>query len=119
MWEQYLKVNVFVLPSVIENSPNSLAEAMILGVPCIAADVGGVSSMLEHTKEGYIYRVDEPHMLAYYLYEIMQNQELAQSFSVNARERALQEFDEIANTQKVVEMYRDIMEQRKKVESHG
>lgn len=119
MWEQYLKANVFVLPSVIENSPNSLAEAMILGVPCIAADVGGVSSMLEHAKEGYVYRVDEPHMLAYYLYEIMRNQELAQNFSVNARKRALKEFDQIENTKKVVEMYRDIMGQRKKVESHG
>lgn len=114
IWEQYLKANVFVLPSVIENSPNSLAEAMILGVPCIAADVGGVNSMLQHAKEGYIYRVDEPHMLSYYLYEIMMNQELAQIFSSNARKRALQMFDEFENTQKVIAMYREIVQQNEK-----
>lgn len=33
MHEQYLKANVFVIPSVIENSPYSLSEAMMLGVP--------------------------------------------------------------------------------------
>ena len=113
MHEQYLKANVFVLPSVIENSPNSLAEAMILGVPCIAADVGGVSSMIEHAKEGYIYRVDEPHMLAYYLYELMSDPKLAQDFSEHARKRALKDFDEAENTKKVIEMYRYIATQNK------
>jgi len=113
MQEQYLRANIFVVPSVIENSPNSLAEAMILGVPCIAADVGGVSSMMEHAKEGYIYRVDEPHMLAYYLYELMSNKGLAQTFSENARKRALKDYDEEENTQKVIEMYRYIANQNK------
>ena len=45
MKELYLKCQLFVIPSVLENSPNSLGEAMILGVPCIAARVGGIPSM--------------------------------------------------------------------------
>lgn len=114
MWEQFLKANVFVLPSVIENSPNSLAEAMILGVPCIAADVGGVSSMMEHAKEGYIYRVDEPHMLAYYLYRLMSDRQLAEAFSEHARKRALEDFDEEKNVQKVLGMYREIVGRNQK-----
>ncbi len=114
MWEQFLKANVFVLPSVIENSPNSLAEAMILGVPCIAADVGGVSSMMEHAKEGYIYRVDEPHMLAYYLYRLMSDRQLAETFSEHARKRALEDFDEEKNVQKVLSMYQEIVGQNQK-----
>lgn len=114
MQERFLKANVFVMPSVIENSPNSLAEAMILGVPCVAADVGGVSSMMKHAKEGYIYRVDEPHMLAYYLYKLMSDRELAQSFSECARKRALGDYDEAKNTQKVLDMYREIVGQNQK-----
>ena len=43
MKQAYLDANVFVMPSTIENSPNSLGEAMLLGVPCVAADVGGVA----------------------------------------------------------------------------
>ncbi len=48
MIDRMLKSNVFVLPSAIENSPNSLAEAMILGVPTVASYVGGVPDMIKH-----------------------------------------------------------------------
>ena len=70
MKENYLKANVFVLPSTIENSPNSLGEAMLLGVPCVAADVGGVSDMLTHREEGFVYQSAAPYMLAHYITEI-------------------------------------------------
>ena len=59
MKRAYLQANVFALPSTIENSPNSLGEAMLLGVPCVAADVGGVSNML-HPGEGYLYQSTAP-----------------------------------------------------------
>ncbi len=55
MKQAYLDANVFVLPSTIENSPNSLGEAMLLGVPCVAADVGGVTDLL-HAGEGFVPR---------------------------------------------------------------
>lgn len=72
MKENYLKSNVFVLPSTIENSPNSLGEAMLLGVPCVASDVGGVSDMMTHDLEGYIYPSTAPYMLAHYITEIFE-----------------------------------------------
>ena len=58
MKKNFLEANIFVLPSTIENSPNSLGEAMLLGVPCVAADVGGVTSML-NPEEGWVYRSPE------------------------------------------------------------
>lgn len=67
MKSQFLRANVFVLPSTVENSPNSLGEAMLLGTPCVAADVGGVSSMMVHEKEGFIYQSTAPYMLAHYI----------------------------------------------------
>lgn len=70
MKENYLKANVFVLPSTVENSPNSLGEAMLLGVPCVASDVGGVSDMLTHGEEGYVYQSTAPYMLAHYIMEV-------------------------------------------------
>ena len=60
MAERFLKSNVFVSPSSIENSPNSVGEAMLLGVPTVSSDVGGVKNMLTHGKEGFIYPADEP-----------------------------------------------------------
>lgn len=63
MCEQYLKANVFVCPSSIENSPNSLGEAQILGVPCISSYVGGAIDMMKDAEQG-LYRFEEVEMLA-------------------------------------------------------
>lgn len=106
---QYLKAHVFVSASVIENAPNSLGEAMILGVPSIASDVGGVSNMLLHEVEGYIYRVDAPYLLAYYLYRIMTDDKLAVKFSKNGHERAKKTYDIDTNVESVMDMYKAIM----------
>lgn len=64
MKEQYLKANVFILPSTVENSPNSLGEAMLLGVPIVAADVGGVKDLMRAGMEGESYPCYESGALA-------------------------------------------------------
>ena len=55
MRQAYLDADLFVLPSQSENSPNSLGEAMLLGVPCVASRVGGIPDMLEDGSEGLLY----------------------------------------------------------------
>lgn len=60
---EYLSANVFVCPSSIENSPNSLGEAQILGVPSVASYVGGVPDMMVGSEDN-LYRFEEIEMLA-------------------------------------------------------
>lgn len=62
--EQLLKANVFICPSTVENSPNSLGEAQLLGVPCIASYVGGVPDMILNKNCGLLYRCEDYKMLA-------------------------------------------------------
>ena len=61
---EYMKCNVFICPSSIENSPNSLGEAQMLGVPCVAAYVGGIADMIPDKDCGKLYRFEEVEMLA-------------------------------------------------------
>lgn len=64
MKREYLKCNVFICPSTIENSPNSLGEAQLLGVPCISSYIGGVANMIPNDLCGKTYRFEEIEMLA-------------------------------------------------------
>lgn len=70
MKEQLLKSNVFVCPSIVENSPNSLGEAQMLGVPCIASYVGGVPDMIPNAACGLMYRCEDSEMLAQRIMEV-------------------------------------------------
>ena len=64
MKQAFLDANVYVMPSAIENSPNSLCEAQILGVPVVASYCGGTPTLVEDGKTGFMYRYEEVEMLA-------------------------------------------------------
>lgn len=112
MKEQYLKSNVFVSPSSIENSPNSLGEAMMLGVPCVSSLVGGVGNMLQNGVEGYVYQHDAPYMLAYYvmkIFDMQENDAVALHAMTNAASlHAGQLFDRRKNAGTMLEIYERI-----------
>ena len=112
MKQQFLKSEIFVSPSVIENSPNSLGEAMILGMPIVAANVGGVSSMLVHGKEGYLYQSDAPYLLAYYISQLFDDRENEYELGKNAREHALRTHNKEKNIRELIDIYKNITEER-------
>ena len=74
MKREYLRSNVFVCPSSIENSPNSLAEAQILGVPVLASQVGGILDMMQGDEE-HLYRFEEVEMLAHKIVQLFEKQD--------------------------------------------
>lgn len=50
----YAAADVFVLPSLSENLPNTIMEAMACGVPSVAFHVGGIPEMIDHRQNGYL-----------------------------------------------------------------
>ena len=52
--EIYQAVDVFVLPSLSENLPNTIMEAMACGVPCVGFKVGGIPEEIDHKRNGYV-----------------------------------------------------------------
>ena len=109
MLDRLLKTNVFVLPSVIENSSNSLAEAMILGMPCVATNTGGTMDIVEHKKEGFLYPYTEPALCAEYISRFLNSKELCIEYGTNARNKALVRHNPNQNVQDILNIYQDVM----------
>ena len=108
MRDAYLDANVFVIPSTIENSPNTLGEAMLLGVPCVASDVGGVTTLLKHGEEGFVCPSTAPYMLAWFIEQVFAMEEKAGELGTAARNHAQKLHDPGKNHRDLMQMYAEI-----------
>lgn len=109
MISEYINAHLFICPSSIENSPNSLGEAQILGVPVIASYVGGIPDMITHEKSGLLYRFEEFEMLAYNIRRIFEDNKLAFRLSEGGRAAALERHDRKKNADMMVSIYRKVI----------
>ncbi|MCM1213761.1 MAG: glycosyltransferase family 4 protein [Lachnospiraceae bacterium] len=132
MRDRYLRCGLFVCPSSIENSPNSLGEAMLLGMPCVSADVGGIPSIFTAGQDGILYEgfrsvenkfdnIDDlkydrgrqleliSERLADAVIEIWSDREKMSGYCQNARKHAEKTHDRQQNYLKMMEIYSEMM----------
>ncbi|MBQ4259423.1 MAG: glycosyltransferase [Lachnospiraceae bacterium] len=119
MMETCLSSHVFVCCSALENSSKSLGEAMLLGMPCISADVGGLPTVMQ-AGEGIMYEGHRPGTedltgVSNRLKEAVLRmwQEDGTVYGLRAREHALRTHDREENCRQLLEVYRKIMEKGK------
>ena len=108
--ERLSKVNAYVLTSVVENSPNTLGEAMLVGTPCVSSYAGGAPDMAKDGEEALFYRSDDPALLAWNVKRIFDDDALAARLSENARRRALVTHDADNNARTLYGVYQDILQ---------
>ena len=106
MKEQYLGCNVFINPSAIENSPNSLCEAQMLGVPCISTDAGGSKDMIPDEKCGKLYSFDDTKRLSSLIIDVFAS---SSSFDGSHEQAvAAARHDPFRNQERLMEIYREL-----------
>ena len=106
--EELTRAELFVLPSFVENSPNSLGEAMLVGTPSIATFVGGVPSILKDGVEGKLVPSGDPAALAAAIRRAFRRPEEAEAFVPAARATALKRHDALANARATLAVYREV-----------
>lgn len=104
-----LKADVFVLPSLHEGSPNALIEAMGVGMPCIASDVGGIKDLIENERNGIRVPPQDSVALADALLQILSEPKFASELGRNARSTIQQKFNSAESIQKLEDIYRSFL----------
>jgi glycosyltransferase involved in cell wall biosynthesis len=87
--ETLINSDIYVHSSHIENSPNSVCEAMLIGMPIVATYAGGTSSIISDKVEGLLVQDGDPYALAGAIMELAANSDYACKLAANAREKAL------------------------------
>jgi glycosyltransferase involved in cell wall biosynthesis len=81
--------NVYAHPSYIDNSPNSVCEAQLVGLPVIACNTGGVSSLVENGVSGMLVPANAPFEMASEIARIVTDPALSEKLSSNGRAKAM------------------------------
>lgn len=103
------KANVFVIASFLENSPNSLCEAQLVGLPTVASYTGGIPSLVEEGVTGLFFPPGDAAVLAAKIKEIFTNNILAEKLGQNARDVALARHNPESVGNAVLNAYRSII----------
>jgi L-malate glycosyltransferase len=111
MAQKISKMNVYVMSSTIENSPNTLGEAMIMGVPCVTSFNGGVADMSTDQIEALHYRDNDPRMLAFQIKKIFDDKKLAKKLGKNAMIKANETHNPEKNLNDLLNCYKSILSQ--------
>jgi glycosyltransferase involved in cell wall biosynthesis len=114
--EKIKEANVFVMASHIENSPNNLCEAMMLGIPCIATFVGGTGTILKDGTEGVLIQDNDPWAMAGAIIELKNNVNKAAEYGQRARVAALKRHDKGINIARLLDIYEKVINNNKGIE---
>lgn len=94
----YFNSSLFLLPSLFENYPYSLLEAMASGLPVIATSRGGITEIITHGENGLLFSPDEPETLVAHVRELFNNRDRASALGKNA----LTTIQQVYNTDSIV-----------------
>ncbi|MBE9046129.1 glycosyltransferase family 4 protein [Pleurocapsales cyanobacterium LEGE 10410] len=105
----YSAADVFVAPSIQDNLPNTVLEALACGTPCVAFNVGGMPDMIDHQQNGYLATAYDPEDLAYGILWLIEDSERWQRLSALASTKVEQEFTVKKQAQRYQKLFKNIL----------
>jgi glycosyltransferase involved in cell wall biosynthesis len=105
----YSAADVFVAPSLLENLPNTVMEALACGTPCVAFNQGGLSDLVEHKGSGYLAPPYDTDDLARGIAWVLKNSDRQAELALRARQKVKEEFRLDKAADRYVALYREIL----------
>jgi glycosyltransferase involved in cell wall biosynthesis len=114
-WEKdvlpfYAAIDIFVLPSVLEGLSNSLLEAMAMGKPVIATDVGGNKDVIVDGENGFLIPSGNPSSMSSKLKRLIEREDLRKEMGSINRETVKRRFSWEDTVSKVESVYKNLID---------
>ena len=110
--DELVSSNFYIHPSYMENSSNSICEAMALGMPVVATNAGGTNSLINDDLDGILVQEGDPYSIAAAIIELSTNYHKAISIGNRARERAVQRHHPSKLKEEMISIFRSIISER-------
>ena len=107
--EYFKKAYMIALPSLEDNCPMVVLEAMAAGVPVVAANVGGVPDLVEDGKTGLMCDPLNAESMRNAIGKMLENPALAKELAANARQQAREKFHPLVVAKRHVEIYQEVL----------
>lgn len=106
--EIYSTADVYISPSLEDNLPNTVAEAMSCGVPVVAFHIGGLPEMIDHKQNGYLAAYKNVDDLAAGIHFILSS-EYPEALKLNARTKAIDMYSPEKVSMAYESLYRNLL----------
>jgi glycosyltransferase involved in cell wall biosynthesis len=101
---------VYVHTAYMENSPNSICEAQLLGVPVVSTNVGGISSLVRDGIDGLLVPSNDPWTMAHSIVRLINDKPLMKTMSENSSSFARKRHDDNNIKEQLLTAYREIVQ---------
>jgi glycosyltransferase involved in cell wall biosynthesis len=105
----YSAADICVVPSLEDNLPNTVLEAMACGTPVIASNVGGIPDMVRHQQTGLLFEPKNVKDLADKIAYLLMEEELRLLYGSNARHIIEQEYNQPLQAKRFIQLYKNII----------
>ncbi len=106
----YSAADVFVIPSIEDNLPNTVLEAMACGAPVVGFEIGGIPDMVEHKKTGYLVKPRDIEGLSEGIAWVLSASDSGTNFSEQCRKKVEREYALEVQAKSYYEMYGGILQ---------
>jgi glycosyltransferase involved in cell wall biosynthesis len=104
--EVYSLADVFVTPSLEDNLPNTIMEALSCGTPVVAFDTGGIPEMVDHQQNGYLAKFKDAVDMAKGLHETLHADA---QLAINARQKVLDNYTNEIVANQYINLYQSLI----------
>lgn len=108
----YAAADVYVTPTLADNLPNTIAEAMGCGTPVVGFASGGVKDMIDHQRTGFLVKPKDINGLIQGIIWVTASQERISSLGEACRKKALQFYAQEVQARSYLQLYKKLLEEK-------